>query len=135
MLSHSMIIFANKATEEDELFYKLIKKVQKTSGNYITDFHYVILITSVLGISHPLKATQEIKDGQICIDKLQECLSNKLSERQLSAITLRYGIPSGSLKTLRSVGTQMNCCAENVRVLEHAGIRKLRNFHKSFLLD
>lgn len=137
MLSHSMKVFASKAHEGDELYDKLIKKVQKSSGNHDTDFHYVILITSVLGINNPLEAITKLNDGQICIDKLQEFLSSKLSPRQFEAITLRYGIPTGDIKTLRSVGDIMNCCGENVRILEFDGIRKLRDFRnrKLFLLD
>lgn len=137
MLSRTMKAFASKAHEGDELYDKLIKKVNHSSGNLDTDFHYVILIISVLGINTPLEAITKLKDGQICIDKLQEFLSSRLSPRQFEAITLRYGLHDAKIKNLREVGELMGCCGENVRIVEFDGIRKLRHFRnrKLFLLD
>ena len=137
MLSPTMRRFALKAHKGDELYDKLVKKVQHTSGNTDIDFHYVLLMISVLGIATPVEAVTQLKDEQICINKIQEFLSTKASKKQAEAIALRYGITDGKFKILEDVGNIMNCTGQNVRLLEANIIRKMRYQKniKTVLLD
>ncbi len=83
---------------------------------------------SVLGIPYtPVEAVTQLKDEQICINKIQNFYQLKLVKKQAEAIALRYvGITDGKFKILEDVGNIMNCTGQNVRLLEANIIRKMR---------
>ena len=83
MLSPTMRRFALKAHKGDELYDKLVKKVQHTSGNTDIDFHYVLLMISVLGIATPVEAVTQLKMNRFVSIRYKNFCQLKLVKSKL----------------------------------------------------
>ena len=59
-------------------------------------------------------------------ETLDGMVSVKLTDRQATALRLRFGLDDGRPQTLKAVGVQMGVTAERVRQIEADALRLLR---------